>query len=153
MSKNLPKNILGIEITYLLLALLVLFHVSNNLYILSMDNTPFLWDGGDYFYCFMKIPTVIIRVTKVKPDGCYQINILNLTGFFKCSLCIHQPCLFRRFRPPIPGEAGRLFRLKSATDSGAKRPGIGAKRRWFLINLKLFVLSQISFLFPHRFSF
>jgi hypothetical protein len=25
------------------------------------------------------------------------------------------PCLFRRFRPPIPEEAGRLFRLKSAT--------------------------------------
>jgi hypothetical protein len=36
---------------------------------------------------------------------------LDIEVFRKTSL----GCLFQRFRPPIPGEAGRLFRLKSAT--------------------------------------
>lgn len=29
---------------------IMLFHMSNNYVILSNDNTPLLWDGGDYFY-------------------------------------------------------------------------------------------------------
>jgi len=40
-------------------------------------------------------------------------------------------CLFRRSRPAKPEEVGRLFRPKPATQTGAKRPPIGAKRRWF----------------------
>jgi len=33
-----------------LLAILILFHIANNAIIIHTDNTPFLWDGGDYFY-------------------------------------------------------------------------------------------------------
>jgi hypothetical protein len=43
--------------------------------------------------------------------------------------------------------------VKPAINSVSKRPPIGAKRRWFLLNLKLFVFSQKSFRFAHRFSF
>ena len=32
-------------------------------------------------------------------------------------------CVFRRSRPPIPGEAVRLFRAKASTDSEPRRPG------------------------------
>jgi 4-amino-4-deoxy-L-arabinose transferase-like glycosyltransferase len=35
---------------YFLLVILLLFHIINNLIIINNDNTPLLWDGGDYFY-------------------------------------------------------------------------------------------------------
>jgi 4-amino-4-deoxy-L-arabinose transferase-like glycosyltransferase len=35
---------------YLILLALLLFHIINNLIIVTNDNTPLLWDGGDYFY-------------------------------------------------------------------------------------------------------
>ncbi|MBI5410267.1 MAG: glycosyltransferase family 39 protein [Nitrospirae bacterium] len=37
-----------------LLAILILFHVTSNLIIVTADNTPLLWDGGDYFYKSLK---------------------------------------------------------------------------------------------------
>ena len=41
----------GDNIKYIfMLIVLILFHLINNLIILSNDNTPLLWDGGDYFY-------------------------------------------------------------------------------------------------------
>jgi len=45
------------------------------------------------------------------------------------------------------GEVGRLFRMIPATDSGGKRLGIGAKRRW------LFYRSQIMVFKSNGFSF
>ena len=45
------------------------------------------------------------------------------------------------------GEVGRLFRMIPATDSRRKRPGIGAKRRWF------FSMSQIMVFKSNGFSF
>ncbi len=38
----------------ILLAVLVLFHIFNNYIIVSNDNTPLLWDGGDYFLRSLK---------------------------------------------------------------------------------------------------
>jgi transposase len=53
---------------------------------------------------------------------------IDLSPFKKIST---DDCLFRRSRPAKPEEVGRLFRPKPATQTGAKRPPIGAKRRWF----------------------
>ncbi len=45
----------------LLLPLLVLFHVVNNLIVLTRDKTPFLWDGGDYFLASLKYYDLFTR--------------------------------------------------------------------------------------------
>ena len=39
---------------YLLLLALLLFHIINNFIIITNDNTPLLWDGGDYFLKSLK---------------------------------------------------------------------------------------------------
>ena len=46
---------------YLLLPLLVLFHVINNLIVITRDKTPFLWDGGDYFLASLKYYDLFTR--------------------------------------------------------------------------------------------
>jgi 4-amino-4-deoxy-L-arabinose transferase-like glycosyltransferase/CRISPR/Cas system-associated endoribonuclease Cas2 len=48
------KKILGVDRCSFILLLLVVFYMINNLIILKNDNTPFLWDGGDYFYKSLK---------------------------------------------------------------------------------------------------
>jgi len=60
---------------------------------------------------------------------------------------LNSECGFRRSRPLSPEEVGRPFRLKPATQSGARRPVIGAKRRWF------FYKSQIIYFESNGFSF
>ena len=62
MSKESSKKILGIHGSFLLLTLLLLFHIMNNLVILRKDNTPLLWDGGDYFYKSLRYYDVIKNV-------------------------------------------------------------------------------------------
>lgn len=41
-------------------------------------------------------------------------------------------CVFRRSRPPVPGEAVQLFRAKPATRSGPNRPGLSGDREGVL---------------------
>jgi len=45
------------------------------------------------------------------------------------------------------GEVGRLFRMIPATDSGRKRPVIGAKRRWFFYGSQIMVFKSNGFSF------
>jgi len=40
--------------TVLIFVLLMLFHIFNNFVIITIDNSPLLWDGGDYFYKSLK---------------------------------------------------------------------------------------------------
>ena len=48
------KNNLMSKHYYLLLLVLLLFHIVNNVIIVTNDNTPLLWDGGDYFLKSLK---------------------------------------------------------------------------------------------------
>ena len=64
----------------------------------------------------------------LKSSRAEAINFLQMA---KESHLQPKPCIFRRSRPAKPEEVGRLFRGKPATQTGAKRPPIGAKRRWF----------------------
>jgi 4-amino-4-deoxy-L-arabinose transferase-like glycosyltransferase len=50
----LSKKILGIPAGWILLLLLFCFHCINNAVILSKDNTPLVWDSGDYFNLSLK---------------------------------------------------------------------------------------------------
>lgn len=45
-----PQNSLTAKHGTLILLVLLLFHIINNYIIITHDNTPLLWDGGDYFY-------------------------------------------------------------------------------------------------------
>jgi 4-amino-4-deoxy-L-arabinose transferase-like glycosyltransferase len=62
MNKGFIRTIPGIDRCYLLLALLLLFHLINNIIIVSIDNTPFLWDGGDYFYRSLRYYDVFANI-------------------------------------------------------------------------------------------
>jgi len=50
-------------------------------------------------------------------------------------------------------EVGRSCRGKAATQSGARRPGFGAKRRGCQIDLRFLSASQFRLFFSHRLSF
>jgi len=50
----LSRKVLGIRASIWLVIALLAFHALNNLLIVSRDNTPLMWDGGDYFVKSLK---------------------------------------------------------------------------------------------------
>ena len=55
------QNSLTNKYCYLILLALLLFHMINNYVIVTQDNTPLLWDGGDYFYRSLKYYNVFVN--------------------------------------------------------------------------------------------
>jgi 4-amino-4-deoxy-L-arabinose transferase-like glycosyltransferase len=54
------SNLISKHYYFILLALL-LFHIINNFIIIANDNTPLLWDGGDYFYRSLRYYDVFVN--------------------------------------------------------------------------------------------
>ncbi|RJQ51127.1 MAG: phospholipid carrier-dependent glycosyltransferase [Nitrospiraceae bacterium] len=69
----------------ILLVILILFHVISNLIIVTADNTPLLWDGGDYFYKSLKYYDVFKNpgpdfVSRFNDVSHYRPPLLMLTS-------------------------------------------------------------------------
>lgn len=58
----------------ILLAILLLAHIISNAVILAGDNTPLLWDGGDYFHKSLKYYDVFARP---RPDFLSRFNTVS----------------------------------------------------------------------------
>ncbi len=71
---------------WFLLGILILFHILNNAIILRHDNTPLLWDGGDYFYRSLRYYDVLAHpaagfFSRFNEISTYRPPLFLLTSF------------------------------------------------------------------------
>jgi 4-amino-4-deoxy-L-arabinose transferase-like glycosyltransferase len=79
------QNSLTNKHCFLIILVLLLFHTVNNYIILTNDNTPLLWDGGDYFFKSLQYYNVFVNfdsnfISRFNDVSLYRPPLLMLSS-------------------------------------------------------------------------